>query len=82
MRLHSNLFVGLGCTPYFIGPVPWLPIQEEGILFLGQIKKTLQRPIPLKWLLRKALIPRLANPVLPLSQSPEPLVLLALRPAV
>ena len=22
-------FVDLGCTPYFIGPVPWLPVQEE-----------------------------------------------------
>lgn len=36
-----NLFVDLGCTPYFIGPIPWLPVQEEGIVFLGQIKEGL-----------------------------------------
>lgn len=36
-----NAFVDLGCTPYFIGPIPWLPIQEEGMLFLGQIKEGL-----------------------------------------
>jgi hypothetical protein len=27
-------FVDLGCTPYFIGPVPWLPISEAGIMVL------------------------------------------------
>jgi hypothetical protein len=36
-----NLFVNLGCTPYFIGPIPWLPVQEEGMVFLGQIKEGL-----------------------------------------
>ncbi len=36
-----NAFVDLGCTPYFIGPIPWLPIQEEGMVFLGQIKEGL-----------------------------------------
>ena len=36
-----NLFVDLGCTPYFIGPIPWLPVQEEGMVFLGQIKEGL-----------------------------------------
>lgn len=36
-----NLFVDLGCTPYFIGPIPWLPVQEEGMIFLGQIKEGL-----------------------------------------
>lgn len=36
-----NVFVDLGCTPYFIGPIPWLPIQEEGMVFLGQIKEGL-----------------------------------------
>lgn len=36
-----NLFVDLGCTPYFIGPIPWLLVQEEGMVFLGQIKEGL-----------------------------------------
>ncbi|MBE9135717.1 M23 family metallopeptidase [Nodosilinea sp. LEGE 07088] len=36
-----NLFMDLGCTPYFIGPIPWLPVQEEGMVFLGQIKEGL-----------------------------------------
>ncbi|MBF2035374.1 MAG: M23 family metallopeptidase [Leptolyngbyaceae cyanobacterium T60_A2020_046] len=36
-----NLFVDLGCTPYFIGPIPWLPVEEEGMVFLGQIKEGL-----------------------------------------
>jgi len=36
-----NLFADLGCTPYFIGPIPWLPVQEEGMVFLGQIKEGL-----------------------------------------
>lgn len=31
----------LGCTPYFIGPIPWLPVQEAGMVFLGQIKEGL-----------------------------------------
>ena len=25
---------GLGCTPYFIGPVPWVPVREEGLIEL------------------------------------------------
>lgn len=36
-----NLFADLGCTPYFIGPIPWLPVQEEGMVFLGQIQEGL-----------------------------------------
>lgn len=24
----------LGCTPYFIGPVPWFPVREEGFIVL------------------------------------------------
>ncbi|NEQ47551.1 MAG: hypothetical protein F6K00_30010 [Leptolyngbya sp. SIOISBB] len=27
-------FLDLGCTPYFIGPVPWLPVSEEGLALL------------------------------------------------
>lgn len=30
-----NGFVDLGCTPYFIGYVPWLPIQENAIVVMG-----------------------------------------------
>lgn len=26
--------IDLGCTPYFIGPVPWLTLREEGLTFL------------------------------------------------
>lgn len=27
--------VNLGCTPYFIGPVPWLTTKEKGLVFVG-----------------------------------------------
>lgn len=30
----KRTFVDLGCSPYFIGPVPWLPLQEEGFTVL------------------------------------------------
>ena len=30
----KRTFVDLGCTPYFIGPVPWLPVSEEGLILL------------------------------------------------
>ncbi|EGJ30748.1 MULTISPECIES: hypothetical protein [Moorena] len=30
-----NTFVDLGCTPYFIGPVPFLSYQEKDPIFLG-----------------------------------------------
>ena len=30
-------FVDLGCTPYFIGPVPWLSYQETDRIFLGNV---------------------------------------------
>ena len=36
-----SAFVDLGCTPYFIGPIPWLPVQEEGTMFLGQVQEGL-----------------------------------------
>jgi hypothetical protein len=36
-----NGFVDMGCTPYFIGPIPWIPIQEKGPIFLGQVKEGL-----------------------------------------
>ncbi|MGP1385727.1 MAG: M23 family metallopeptidase [Thainema sp.] len=36
-----NSVVDLGCTPYFIGPVPWLPVQEEGWVLLGSLQSEL-----------------------------------------
>lgn len=30
-------FVDLGCTPYFIGPVPWLSYHEKDPIFLGSV---------------------------------------------
>lgn len=33
-------FVDLGCTPYFIGPVPWLSYREMSPIFLGSVDST------------------------------------------
>lgn len=30
-------FVDLGCTPYFIGPIPWLSYHEKDSIFLGNV---------------------------------------------
>lgn len=30
-------FVDLGCTPYFIGPIPWLTYKEKEPIFLGLV---------------------------------------------
>ena len=27
--------IDLGCTPYFIGPIPWFPTHEKGIVLVG-----------------------------------------------
>lgn len=32
-----NSFVDLGCTPYFIGPVPWFSYRETDSIFLGSV---------------------------------------------
>jgi hypothetical protein len=32
---HRSAFVDLGCTPYFIGPVPWFPTHEKGGVLVG-----------------------------------------------
>ncbi|HEY9690639.1 MAG TPA: hypothetical protein V6D15_00365 [Oculatellaceae cyanobacterium] len=32
-----SLFVDLGCTPYFIGPIPWLTYREGDTMFLGAV---------------------------------------------
>ncbi len=34
-RVCHHGFVDLGCTPYFIGPVPWLSHHEKSIVFVG-----------------------------------------------
>ncbi|MDX2232275.1 MAG: hypothetical protein NW220_21750 [Leptolyngbyaceae cyanobacterium bins.349] len=31
----KKAFVDLGCTPYFIGPIPWLMTHEKGLVFVG-----------------------------------------------
>lgn len=37
---HQTAFVDLGCTPYFIGPVPWFPTHEKGIVLVGLTEMT------------------------------------------
>lgn len=39
-RICHHGFVDLGCTPYFIGPVPWLSSHEKGIIFVGETQGT------------------------------------------
>ncbi len=31
----KTLFVDFGCTPYFIGPIPWLPVEREDWIIVG-----------------------------------------------
>ncbi|MEM9009500.1 MAG: M23 family metallopeptidase [Cyanobacteria bacterium P01_F01_bin.86] len=61
-----NAFVDLGCTPYFIGPIPWLPVQEEGAVFLGQIKEGLSPTDSAQVAAAEGVDPRTGAP------SPEP----------
>ncbi|NET38958.1 MAG: M23 family metallopeptidase [Cyanothece sp. SIO1E1] len=42
---QKTAFIDLGCTPYFIGPIPFLPIEEEGLVFLGQSHEGLSHAI-------------------------------------
>ncbi|MFM7447984.1 MAG: glycoside hydrolase family 19 protein [Leptolyngbyaceae cyanobacterium] len=39
-RVCHHGVVDLGCTPYFIGPVPWLPSREKGLIFVGETPGT------------------------------------------
>lgn len=39
-RVCHHGVIDLGCTPYFIGPVPWLPSHEKGLLFVGETPGT------------------------------------------
>lgn len=34
-RVCSRGLVDLGCTPYFMGPIPWFPVQEKGLIILA-----------------------------------------------
>lgn len=46
-----NNFVDLGCTPYFIGPVPFMTYKEKEAIFLGRIdsnKNSMSIPTGLK----------------------------------
>ena len=46
-----NNFVDLGCTPYFIGPVPFMTYREKEPIFLGRIdsnKNSMSIPTGLK----------------------------------
>ncbi|MBE9216693.1 hypothetical protein IQ247_29215 [Plectonema cf. radiosum LEGE 06105] len=46
-----NNFIDLGCTPYFIGPVPFMTYKEKEAIFLGQIdsnKNGISTPTGLK----------------------------------
>ncbi|MDX2097466.1 MAG: M23 family metallopeptidase [Leptolyngbyaceae cyanobacterium bins.59] len=50
-RVCSHGIIDLGCTPYFIGPVPWLSSKEKGLVFVGLTEGTAphgieQPPIP------------------------------------
>jgi hypothetical protein len=36
-RICVNFFgTGKSCTPYFIGPVPWIPVKENDLVILGK----------------------------------------------
>ncbi|MBD2531906.1 hypothetical protein H6G97_20885 [Nostoc flagelliforme FACHB-838] len=36
LRICANIpFVGKTCTPYFIGPVPWIPVRENNLVIVG-----------------------------------------------
>jgi predicted chitinase len=39
-RVCHHGVIDLGCTPYFIGPVPWLPSHEKGLIFVGETQGT------------------------------------------
>lgn len=34
-RVCQRRPINLGCTPYFIGPIPWFPTHEKGIVIVG-----------------------------------------------
>lgn len=46
-RICLNLWFASGCTPYFIGPLPWFSQKEKDIIFLGL--DGVEAPIPLSF---------------------------------
>ena len=32
---NKNAFVDLGCSPYFLGPIPWIPVPEKQLVVVG-----------------------------------------------
>jgi hypothetical protein len=73
-----NTFVDLGCTPYFIGPIPWLPIQEEGMVFLGQIKEGLSTTDSAEVAAAKGIDPETGEP----SPTPTPVARTSSSPGI
>jgi len=45
-RVCHHGFIDLGCTPYFIGPIPWFSAKEKGIVFVGETPGTPPSDIP------------------------------------
>ncbi|MBE9109806.1 hypothetical protein IQ273_10325 [Nodosilinea sp. LEGE 07298] len=45
-RVCHHGLIDLGCTPYFIGPIPWFSAQEKGIVFVGETPGTPPSDIP------------------------------------
>lgn len=45
-RICHHGFIDLGCTPYFIGPIPWFTVHEKGIVFVGETQGTPPSDIP------------------------------------
>ncbi|MDX2100252.1 MAG: hypothetical protein SFW36_20950 [Leptolyngbyaceae cyanobacterium bins.59] len=39
-RVCHHGLIDLGCTPYFIGPVPWFPTHEKGIVLVGMTEQS------------------------------------------
>ena len=45
-RVCHHGFIDLGCTPYFIGPVPWFPVHEKAFVFVGETPGTPPEDVP------------------------------------
>ncbi len=40
----KNTWVDLGCTPYFIGPIPWIPVIEKDLVILAASERPQVNP--------------------------------------
>ena len=45
-RVCHHGVIDLGCTPYFIGPVPWFPVHEKALVFVGETLGTPPEDVP------------------------------------